>query len=109
VAKRHADFSPIPSDSFALGRRVCNARDFLRANRRSNIHLYPNDWKKLPIPDVLPEKQKLVEQLVDRILAEKQQNPEADTSELECKIDQLVYSLYGLTPEEIKIVESATK
>ena len=26
------------------------ARDFLRANRRSNIHLYPDDWKKLPIP-----------------------------------------------------------
>ena len=28
------------------------ARDFLRAHRRSNIHLYPDDWKKLPIPDV---------------------------------------------------------
>ena len=26
------------------------ARDFLRANRRSNIHLYPDDWKQLPIP-----------------------------------------------------------
>ena len=30
------------------------ARDFLRANRRSNIHLYPDDWKQLPIPDVSP-------------------------------------------------------
>jgi len=26
--------------------------DFLRANRRSNINLYPDDWKQLPIPDV---------------------------------------------------------
>ncbi len=31
------------------------ARNFLRANRRSNIHLYPDDWKKLPIPDVTSE------------------------------------------------------
>lgn len=31
------------------------AREFLRSNRRSNIHLYPEDWKKLPIPDVPQE------------------------------------------------------
>lgn len=33
------------------------ARNFLRSNRRSNIHLYPDDWKKLPIPDVEPATQ----------------------------------------------------
>ena len=27
------------------------ARDFLLANRRRNLHLYPDDWAKLPIPD----------------------------------------------------------
>ncbi len=31
--------------------------------------------------------------------------PQADTSKLEAEIDQLVYQLYGLTEEEIKIVE----
>jgi len=31
--------------------------------------------------------------------------PAADTSSLEKEIDQLVYELYGLTEEEIKIVE----
>lgn len=31
--------------------------------------------------------------------------PTADTSSLEQEIDQLVYELYGLTEEEIKIVE----
>ena len=30
---------------------------------------------------------------------------DADTSALERQIDQMVYSLYGLTPEEIAIVE----
>ncbi|MDP2893156.1 MAG: hypothetical protein Q8N78_02160 [Sulfurimonas sp.] len=33
------------------------------------------------------------------------QNPHADTSELETKIDELVYKLYDLTDEEIKIIE----
>lgn len=45
--------------------------------------------------------------LVDRILAMKSANPQADTSALENKIDQFVYKLYGLTDEEIRIVESA--
>ncbi len=31
------------------------------------------------------------------------------TSALEREMDQLVYALYGLTPEEIKIVEEAAK
>jgi hypothetical protein len=39
------------------------------------------------------------------VLAAKRADPQADTSELESEIDQLVYELYGLTEEEIKIVE----
>ena len=42
---------------------------------------------------------------VDHILAAKQRDAEADTSALEREIDQLVYGLYDLTPEEIAIVE----
>ena len=49
--------------------------------------------------------------LVDRILAAKQSRPvgRADVSALEREIDQLVYALYSLTPEEIQIVECAAK
>jgi len=43
--------------------------------------------------------------LVDQILSAKKQNPEADTSKLEKEIDKLVYKLYNLTEEEIKIIE----
>jgi hypothetical protein len=43
--------------------------------------------------------------LVDRILAAKDRDARADVSALEREIDQLVYALYGLTPEEIYIVE----
>lgn len=44
-------------------------------------------------------------QLVDQILTAKKTNPNADTSTLEKEIDQLVYKLYGLTDEEIAVVE----
>ena len=43
--------------------------------------------------------------LVDKILAAKEVSPDADTSAEESKIDTLVYELYGLTEDEIKIVE----
>jgi len=72
------------------------ARDFLRANRRSNLNLYPDDWKKLPIPDVLPEQQTPIIALVDKILDAKRANPEADISDLEGELDELVARLYGL-------------
>ena len=49
------------------------------------------------------------ESLVGRILDAKQRDAEADTSALEREIDELVYALYGLTPEEIAIVEGTTK
>ncbi len=46
-----------------------------------------------------------IESLVTRILAAKQADPAADTRALEAEIDGLVYALYGLTEEEIGIVE----
>ena len=44
---------------------------------------------------------------VDQILALKQDNPEADTTTLEKEIDAMVYALYGLSEEEINIVENS--
>ena len=58
---------------------------------------------QIKIPDLVAEK--AFEPLVDRILSAKQANPKADTSALEKEIDRLIYELYGLTEEEIKIVE----
>ncbi|MDE3098208.1 MAG: hypothetical protein KGJ88_01920 [Verrucomicrobiota bacterium] len=62
-----------------------------------------------PMLAVSPEKQRPVERLVDRILAAKAKDAGADASGLEREIDELVYALYGLTPEEIKIVEGGAK
>jgi len=64
--------------------------------------------EKIPIPPITSSNKPIVrqiEELVDKILAAKKQNPQADTNHWEREIDQLVYELYGLTEEEIKIVE----
>ena len=64
--------------------------------------------EQLPLPPLTPQNQPLADQivqLVDQILKVKKQNPDADTSELEREIDKLVYKLYDLTEEEIKIIE----
>jgi adenine-specific DNA-methyltransferase len=45
--------------------------------------------------------------LVEEILSNKQTNPTADTTALEAEIDALIYQLYGLTEEEIKMVEGS--
>ena len=41
----------------------------------------------------------------DRVFAAKKRNPAADTSALEREIDEKVYRLYGLTDDEIRVIE----
>jgi hypothetical protein len=71
-----------------------SAREFLRSNRRSNTDLYPEDWKRLPIPDAAPEKQASVVEVVDRILKAKRRNVDSDVTADEHEIDSLVNELY---------------
>ncbi len=64
------------------------------------------DLKTLPIKIADIKTQEKIEMLVDQILTKKQSKPDTDTTALEAQIDQLVYQIYDLTEEEIKIVES---
>ena len=73
------------------------------------LHFYPNDAKELPIPNAVPQQQTLIIERVDQILDAKAADSNADTAALEKEIDQLVYVLYDLTPEEIAIVEAASE
>ncbi|ECL3415247.1 TPA: Eco57I restriction-modification methylase domain-containing protein [Campylobacter jejuni] len=64
--------------------------------------------EKLPMPKINSKNQKLADELinlVDEILKAKEQDKNANTQELENKINSLVYKLYNLTEEEIKIIE----
>ncbi|MBN2562797.1 MAG: N-6 DNA methylase [Phycisphaerae bacterium] len=67
--------------------------------------------RRLPMPDVdlgsardRADYHAIVD-LVEYILAAKKADPAADTSAWEGQIDEIVYRLYGLTEEEIRIVE----
>ncbi|EOV2461952.1 class I SAM-dependent DNA methyltransferase [Campylobacter coli] len=74
--------------------------------------LKTNNLEKLPIPKINSKNQKLADELinlVDEILKAKEQDKNANTQELENKINSLVYKLYNLTEEEIKIIENKCK
>ena len=59
----------------------------------------------LPIPKINLDLFDKVINRVEKILTAKKSDPNADTTALETEIDQLVYQLYELTAEEIKIIE----
>ena len=59
----------------------------------------------LPIVDAEEFQKQDIIKIVDQILSFKKSSCVADTSSLEAEIDQLVYQLYGLTDDEIAIVE----
>ena len=64
----------------------------------------------LPVLPIIPQNSSVIdkiEELTDEILTAKKQIISVDTQELEKQIDQLVYKLYDLTPEEIAIVEGS--
>jgi len=63
----------------------------------------------VPLKRINAVQQSPIVKLVDKILAAKRADPEADISALERKIDELVYKLYGLTAEEIKIVKGVNE
>lgn len=65
----------------------------------------------LPVLPIIPQNSSVIdkiEELTDEILTAKKQIISVDTQELEKQIDQLVYQLYDLTPEEITIVEGSS-
>ena len=73
-----------------------------------------NRWKKykieqLPIKDIPESEQAPIIKLVEQILTTKQSTPSVSTAEMEKEIDKLVYGLYGLTVEEIEIIENSIK
>jgi hypothetical protein len=76
---------------------------------RTLAQIKPTILEEVPIethPETLVKK---IEIKVDQILTDKKSNPKADTSELEKEIDKIVYELYGLSEEEIRIIEGEIK
>jgi len=64
--------------------------------------------ESLPLPNFSHKSEEIIN-YVDKILQIKSKDIYADTSTLESKINVLVYKLYGLTENEINIIEQAVK
>ncbi len=65
-------------------------------------------YEQLPIPIAAKNEQKNIEDIVCKILNAKQSAPSTDTSALENEIDFMVYKLYGLTYDEVLVVDPET-
>ena len=72
------------------------------------LRAFTEKMKQIPVPDISPVEKERVSEIVNQILATKRADADADVSALENEIDQIVYSLYDLTREEIAIVEENT-
>jgi adenine-specific DNA-methyltransferase len=97
--------------SAVLNSKMCNKELFRLSPKTGTgdliISVQALNPLRIPIPSEGQENEICL--MLDKILEVKKQNPSADTHDLENKIDQLVYELYGLTEEEIKIVEGGER
>ncbi|ECX3641396.1 class I SAM-dependent DNA methyltransferase [Campylobacter coli] len=74
----------------------------------NNYQIDKEPLLNIPIVTINSKNQKIADELinlVDEILKAKEQDKNANTQELENKINSLVYKLYNLTEDEIKIIE----
>ncbi len=78
---------------FYMTERLKHTGDLLQIDK--------NQFMKIPL--YAPENTDKFDALVDTIITLKKQNK--DTTELEAQIDQMVYALYGLSEEEVALVE----
>jgi adenine-specific DNA-methyltransferase len=87
---------------FYFKNTMADNKDLFPKIKRSNLLL-------LPIVQISESEQQPLITLVEEIIAIKKATPSVSTAEKEGEIDRLVYGLYGLTVEEIGIVEGAVK
>ncbi|EAL4730438.1 class I SAM-dependent DNA methyltransferase [Campylobacter jejuni] len=74
----------------------------------NNYQIDKEPLLNIPIVTINSKNQKIADEfinLVDEILKAKEQDKNANTQELENKINSLTYKLYNLTEDEIKIIE----
>ena len=86
-----------------------NVLNWYYANNFSNnseltVNISKTYLEKLPIPNTTPMQQPIIA-LVDKILAAKKADPQADTGAWEAEIDFLIYKLYGLSYDEVLVVD----
>lgn len=69
-----------------------------------DYNIKPKYIEQLPLPPIFNSTE--IEEKVAEIIIIKAKDKEIDTTDIENQIDQLVYKIYDLTEEEIKIIET---
>jgi hypothetical protein len=109
IVKLHSTVEKVP-DKYVVACLNSKFISYYVKNFITSTHtLQINDGRLIPIkvPSVT-DLSKVIE-LVDTILSIKEKNPEAETYELDKKIDGLIYKIYGIGEEEIKVIEKSVK
>ena len=83
--------------------------NYLYATKLLNVAIKGEYLKDTPIPKTTSPREEELTGLAKKVLRAKKSDPNANTTALEREIDQLVYRLYGLNEEEIKIVEDSAR
>jgi len=109
-------FTIIPNDGFLHEYilAILNSKLMTYYHRKKFLDKYKSRFQKIlikdcklfPIKVINKQEQAQFSLIIDKILFEKKRDSQADTNLLENQIDKLVYKLYGLTDEEIRIVEN---
>lgn len=82
-------------------------REISQEGGRVLAQVKPQRIRVLPIAQGAPEVESTVTMLVMQIVCEKAKDSKIDTTILEREIDEYVYRLYGLTADEIRLVEES--
>lgn len=99
-----------PDLKFILGLMNSKLMNYVYSNKFKSTktvfsEIQARSIKELPIPKISNEFENEITSLSSEIISLKKSM--ADTTDLEIRIDQLIYQLYELTEEEIKIIENA--
>jgi tRNA1(Val) A37 N6-methylase TrmN6 len=104
------DLDKGPNLKFILGLMNSKLMNYVYSNKFKSTktvfsEIQARSVKELPIPKISESHELEIIELSERIIELKQ--GDSVTTELENKIDQLVYQLYDLTEEEIEIIENS--
>ncbi|MDA3943103.1 MAG: Eco57I restriction-modification methylase domain-containing protein [Bacteroidetes bacterium] len=106
IVKLHSTIDKLP-DKYVVACLNSKFISYYVKNFITSTHtLQINDGRLIPIK--VPTKNELNEiiEVVDNILEIKEKEPEAETLELDKKIDSLIYKIYGIGEKEIEKIEN---
>ena len=95
------------SYQFLLGILNSSLVNWLFNARSTNQNVNNYEINRLPFPNVNNKDVLTIEELVCECIAIKKENEKNDIKGLQCKINKIVYRLYGLSKEEIDTIENS--